>query len=114
MVYRVLAVLGGLLFLRWPRAAWVHVPVALWGTLIVWIGWVCPLTPLELWLRQLGGEAGYEGSFVEHYIVPLIHPDWMTPYLRINIGLFVLAINVLVYAWGWYRHKSRSGLDLEI
>ena len=41
-------VLGGLLVLRWARAAWVHVPCALWGAWVEFAGWICPLTPLEV------------------------------------------------------------------
>ncbi|HVS04348.1 MAG TPA: DUF2784 domain-containing protein, partial [Thermoanaerobaculia bacterium] len=64
-LFVVFVVLGGLLVLRWPRLAWVHLPVAAWGVLIEWVGWICPLTPLENRLRALGGEAGYAGGFVE-------------------------------------------------
>jgi len=45
-------VLGGPLVLRWPGVAWVHVPAALWGILIEFSGWICPLTPLENRLRE--------------------------------------------------------------
>ena len=79
MVYRVLAdvvvlihlgfvlfvVAGGFLVLRWPRMAWVHVPAAVWGVVVEWSGWICPLTPLENWLLVHGGAAGYSGGFVE-------------------------------------------------
>ena len=39
-------VLGGLLVLRWTRLAWIHIPAAIWGVLIEYTGWICPLTPL--------------------------------------------------------------------
>ncbi|MDQ2669395.1 MAG: DUF2784 domain-containing protein, partial [Gemmatimonadota bacterium] len=74
LAFVVFVVLGGLLVLRWPRLALVHLPVAVYGALIEWIGWVCPLTPLENMLRREAGGAGYEGGFVEHYIVPLLYP----------------------------------------
>ena len=63
---------GGALALRWPKVAWVHLPAAAWGALISFAGWICPLTPLEKWLRREGGSAGYEGGFVEHYILPVL------------------------------------------
>ena len=59
-------VLGGFLALRWPRLAWVHLPVALYGAIIEFLGFICPLTPLENSLRQRGGEAGYSGGFIDH------------------------------------------------
>jgi len=52
-------VVGGLLVLKWPRVAWAHVPAAVWGILVEWSGWVCPLTPLEEWLRVKAGGVSY-------------------------------------------------------
>ncbi len=91
-------VFGGLLALRWPRARWIHLPVALYGALIELIGWTCPLTPLENRLRRLAGQAGYDGGFIEHYIVPLIYPVGLTEGVQVALGLAVVAFNVLVYA----------------
>ncbi|HEX2190207.1 MAG TPA: DUF2784 domain-containing protein [Longimicrobiaceae bacterium] len=90
--------LGGLLVLRWPRLAWAHLPAAAWGALISFAGWICPLTPLEKHLRQLGGQAGYEGGFVEHYVVALIYPSGLTRELQVALGVGVIVVNVAVYA----------------
>jgi hypothetical protein len=55
-------VFGGLLVVwRW-RLAWIHLPAAVWGALIEFGGWVCPLTPLETRLRDLGGGETYDTS----------------------------------------------------
>jgi len=59
-------VLGGLLALRWPRLAWLHLPAATWGAGIEFAGGICPLTPLENHWRRLAGEQGYAGGFFEH------------------------------------------------
>ena len=76
-------VFGGVLVLKWKRSALVHIPAALWGVVIEFAGWVCPLTPLENWLREKGGAAGYRGSFVEHYLEPLLYPAALTRELQI-------------------------------
>jgi hypothetical protein len=47
LAFVVFVVAGGLLVLRWPRLAWVHVPAAVWGALVEVTGWICPLTPVE-------------------------------------------------------------------
>ena len=91
-------VLGGLLVLRWPRIAWVHVPVALYGATIEFLGFICPLTPLEIWLRRRGGEAGYEGGFIEHYITAALYPTGLTREIQLALGVGVLALNAVVYA----------------
>ena len=99
--------LGGLLVLRWPRLAWVHAPVALYGVLIEYIGFFCPLTPLEVWLRRQGGEAGYEGGFVEHYITAVIYPAGLMREAQLVLGTLVLAVNGLVYGLLLRRRGAR-------
>ncbi len=88
---------GGFLVLRWRWVAWIHVPAAVWGTLIELAGWYCPLTNIENSLLQKAGEAGYSDGFVAHYIFSLIYPSGLTRGLEIAIGLVVLAVNVGVY-----------------
>jgi len=90
-------VLGGLLVLRWPKLAWLHAPAAIWGVLIEFFGWVCPLTPLENHFRQLGGQAGYSGGFIQHYIVSVLYPDSLTRGTQIILGALVLALNTFIY-----------------
>ena len=93
---------GGLLALRWPRTVWIHLPAAAWGALISFAGWVCPLTPLEKWLRREGGLAGYDGGFVEHYILPVLYPRALTRDVQIILGAIVILLNLLVY-WRVFR-----------
>jgi hypothetical protein len=88
---------GGLLTLRWPSLAWVHLPAALWGAFIELGGWICPLTPLEINLRQSAGEAAYSGEFVEHYVLPLVYPSGLTRDIQIGLGIAVLTLNGLIY-----------------
>jgi Protein of Unknown function (DUF2784) len=90
-------VLGGLLVLRWPRLAYVHLPVAVYGALIELIGWICPLTPLEKRLREAAGLAGYEGGFVEHYILPVLYPAGLTRGVQLVLGVLVIALNLMIY-----------------
>lgn len=91
-------VLGALLVIRWPRLAWVHVPVAIYGAAIEFLGFICPLTPLENSLRQRGGEAGYTGGFIEHYITATIYPAGLTRHIQVVLGGAVLVLNAAVYA----------------
>jgi Protein of Unknown function (DUF2784) len=100
-------VAGGIAVLRWPRLAWLHVPAAVWGALIEFAGWICPLTPLENSLRERGGEAGYGGGFIDHYITGLIYPHGLTRTQQLGIGALVLAINACVYWRVWRRSVRR-------
>jgi hypothetical protein len=100
-------VLGGLLALRRPRAAWVHVPAALWGAWIELAGGICPLTPLENELRRRAGEGGYTGGFVEHYLVPIVYPAGLTRTTQLLLGVLVILVNAAVY--GVVLRQWRAG-----
>jgi hypothetical protein len=90
-------VAGGFLVLRRPALVWAHVPAAVWGALIEYVGWVCPLTPLENMLRRRGGAAGYTGGFIEHYVLPVLYPMGLTRHVQMVLGTLVVAVNVVVY-----------------
>ena len=121
MIYRALAdlvlvvhlafvlfvVLGGLLVVRWPWLAWLHLPAAIWGVLIEYTGWICPLTPLENSLRVKGGEAGYAGGFIQHYIQPVLYPAGLTRSTQVVLGSMALLVNLAAYAIVLSRLKHR-------
>jgi len=89
---------GGLLVLRWPRLAYIHLPAALWGMFIELAGWICPLTPLEKRLRESAGMGSYEGGFVEHYVLPVLYPAGLTRNIQLILGALVVGINLAIYA----------------
>lgn len=90
-------VIGGFLVLRWPWLIWVHLPSAIWGALIEFAGFYCPLTTWENVLLRKAGRAGYANSFIEHYLFAVIYPDGLTRSMQITLGLIVIAVNVFVY-----------------
>jgi hypothetical protein len=90
--------LGGFLVFRWPKVAWAHLPAVAWGGLIEITGRVCPLTPLENQLRMAGGGTGYEGGFVERYVVPIIYPPGLTRGMQLALGISIFALNVAIYS----------------
>jgi hypothetical protein len=105
VLFVIFVVAGGLLVLRWPRLAWVHIPAAIWGALIEFAGWICPLTPLEQSLRKAAGQAGYEGGFIENYMLPVLYPQGLTRGIQIGLGALVLTLNLLIY--GYLLRKRR-------
>jgi hypothetical protein len=111
MAFVAFVVAGGVLALRWPRVAWVHLPAALWGALIALGGYICPLTPLENWLRVRGGGTAYDTGFLEHYLLPVLYPVAMTRGLQIATGLFVVLLNALVYWRAFRRIRARWHRD---
>lgn len=91
-------VLGGVLAIRWRQLVWLHVPAAIWGALIELTGWVCPLTPLEIWLRARAGEAGYSGGFIQHYLLSALYPSGLTRGAQLALGTGVIVLNAAAYA----------------
>jgi len=118
MTYRVLAdgifllhlgfilfvVFGALLLTRFPRLRYAHLAALAWAIFIESSGGICPLTPLENHYRQLAGEAGYAGGFVEHYLLPVVYPADLTRPLQWALAAFIFALNAWLY-WRWYRRR---------
>jgi hypothetical protein len=105
-LFVVFVVLGGLLVLRWPKAAYLHIPAAVYGAAIEFFGWTCPLTPLENRLRRLAGEGGYSGGFIEHYLLPILYPSALTRDIQLLLGALVIGVNLAIYG---YVLRSRRG-----
>jgi nitrate reductase gamma subunit len=108
LAFVLFVVLGGLLALRWPWVSLLHIPAAVWGVLIEYSGWICPLTPLENSLRRSGGEAGYSGGFIEHYIQPLLYPAGLTRGTQIVLGSLAVLVNLAAYSAVIARRKRVS------
>ena len=99
---------GALLVLRWPRLLWFHVAAVLWGVLVEFTGVVCPLTPVEVRLRQLGGEVGYQGDFIGHYLTTMLYPAGLTRALQIGLGFVALVPNAVAYGYLLLRKKRMA------
>jgi hypothetical protein len=108
LAFVVFVVLGGFLVLRWRWVALVHVPAAIWGILIEYAGWTCPLTPLENFLRHRGGQPVYGGSFIEHYILPVLYPGALTRTTQIVLGSLALLVNLIAYGLVIARRKRAA------
>ena len=123
MIYRVLAdlvlvihscvvlfvVLGSLLLLRWPSVIRLHLPAVVWGIVVQFFFYPCPLTLLENWFRQLGGQAVYTGGFVSHYISTVLYAHVSRPF-QAFLGLLLIALNVFAYSFVLIRRHQRTGL----
>ena len=105
LCFVVFAVFGGLLVLRRRFVLWLHLPALVWGVLVECFRMPCPLTALENWLRQLGGEAGYEGGFIEHYVSAILY--WqLTVGMQILLGVVLIALNILIYYFVFRRIRD--------
>jgi Protein of Unknown function (DUF2784) len=109
VAFVVFAVLGGLLAARWRRLVWIHLPAVIWAALVEVLGWVCPLTPLENWLRRKGGQAGYPSDFIAHYVLPILYPEGLNREVQIALGAFVILINLTIYIWILRTKRANRG-----
>ncbi len=108
LLFIVFVVAGGLLAWRCSWLTLLHLPAAAWGAFIEFSGDTCPLTPLENRLRILAGIEGYESGFIEHYLSPIIYPEGLTHEIQLGLGLFVIAVNLLLYAILLFRYAGRQ------
>lgn len=99
LLYIIFVVVGGLIAFRARWILWLHVPAVAWAIYVQFVGRLCPLTTWEVGLRQRAGEAGFEGGFIEHYLVPLIYPANMPAALPLLLGTAVIVINATLYGW---------------
>ncbi len=99
--------LGGLLVL-WKRGILLlQLPTAAWAIFVELTGRGCPLTAWEQQLRLRAGEAGYSEGFVEHYLLPLLYPDWLTLPVQFVLAAVVVLCNLAIYAWVIWRWRQR-------
>jgi len=100
-------IFGGLFVIRKKNWAWLHIPAALWGAIVEFTGWICPLTPLENWLRLQGGGPSYASDFIERHVVSLIYPSFLTRSQQIVLGLAVIIINGVIYGWIIWKQRKQ-------
>ena len=87
---------------RWVRGfRWRATHLALMGVIALqaWLGALCPLTVWEQALRRRAGEAGYDASFVEHWLSRLIFfeaPWWIFVAVYSGFAGFVLLLWLFV------------------
>ncbi|HAG18999.1 DUF2784 domain-containing protein [Stutzerimonas stutzeri] len=104
----ILFVLFGGLLVAWRRGfLLLHLPAVAWGIYIELSGGACPLTYWENLLRRLAGNEGYEAGFIEHYLLPLICPDWLSTPVQYVLAAVVVLTNLLVYGWLLWRLRHR-------
>ena len=98
---------GGLLALRHRWWALLHIPAVGWAAFTEFTATVCPLTPWENFLRAAAGDAGYAGGFIEHYAIPLIYPQGLSPQVQFVLGVVVVALNAAIYTLvGWKSNEA--------
>lgn len=103
-LFVVYALLGAMLVLRWPWTLAIHLPCVCWAAWIEFSGGICPLTPLENFYLRMAGESGYQGGFIEHYLLPVLYPEGLTRADQLMLGAIFLTVNLVLYALVWRKY----------
>lgn len=110
----VVVVAGNLFRWQWVNLLWFRLAHLATIAVVVaeaWLGVVCPLTTLEMWLRSKANAVTYDGGFIAHWLQALLFweaPSWVFTAAYTTFALAVVA------AW-WYfpprRRWHRSAAD---
>lgn len=109
LTFALFSVAGALLVIGWRKILYLHLPAAVWAAWIELSGRICPLTPLENWLRIKGGDAGYSGDFVGHYLLSILYPSGLTREVQFVLGGVVVGVNIIIYGYILFLRKGRGG-----
>jgi hypothetical protein len=107
VAYILFVLFGAVLVRGRPAVLWAHLVAVAWGVYVAAMARVCPLTPLEVALRERAGQAGYHGGFIEHYVLPALYPGGLTRGILAAEAGFVVAVNVALYAWVWRARRRQ-------
>ncbi|CAB1061528.1 putative membrane protein [Olavius sp. associated proteobacterium Delta 1] len=108
LAFVIFAVLGAVLAIWWRWTIWLHLPAFLWAVWIEYTGGICPLTPLENWLRIKGGQGAYAGDFVATYLLPVLYPAGLTRNVQFILAMMVIVINVVIYGSIIYKRSWKK------
>jgi len=101
-------VIGGFLAWKWPKLIWVHLGIVVWNLTIVILDFDCPFTGAEKYFRREGGEAVYEGGYINHYLDGTIWPEGQTPTAE-KVGFALVIIAYIGYFVARRRRRQRVG-----
>jgi hypothetical protein len=96
---------GALMALRWPRLLRPHAAVALTILAVNLAGAPCPLTSLELHLREQAGAPAYPGGFLGHYLFAPRGLDAHSP--AVQAGMYTVALGLNAAGYGLLLTRAR-------
>ena len=102
----IFVVFGALLFFVATKIFYVHIPALIWGIYIELTHSVCPLTYLENWFLHKANLTTYSEGFIQNYLVPIVYPMNLTKDLQIYLGITLIVINIVFYAFIFNKLKK--------
>ena len=99
-------IFGALLFFITTKIIFIHIPAFIWGSYIELTNSICPLTYLENWFLHKANLTTYSEGFIQNYLVPIVYPVSLTKDLQIYLGLVLIVINIVFYAFIFNKLKK--------
>ena len=99
-------VFGALLFFVATKIIFIHFPALIWGAYIELTNSICPLTYLENWFLHKANLTTYSEGFIQNYLVPIVYPVSLTKDLQIYLGIALIVINIVFYAFIFNKLKK--------
>jgi len=99
-------VFGALLFFVATKIIFIHFPALIWGSYIELTNSICPLTYLENWFLHKANLTTYSEGFIQNYLVPIVYPVSLTKDLQIYLGIALIVINIVFYAFIFNKLKK--------
>jgi hypothetical protein len=88
---------GVLLGRRYRTIRIFHIAGLLFAVLLQIFGWYCPLTYIEIWLREKHDPSiTYKGSFIIHYVEKLVYID-LTREMIVVLTLMLVSVSAYLY-----------------
>lgn len=93
----VFLIFGSLIGKKYQAVKIIHIAGLAFSVIIQIFGWYCPLTHLEIWLRQRHDPLlTYSGSFIVYYMEKLIYIE-LTPWIIFVLSLILISISTYIY-----------------
>ena len=105
-IFILFVIFGALLLFASTKIIFVHVPAIIWGSYIELTNSICPLTYLENWLLQKANLTTYSDSFIQNYLVPIVYPVNLTKEIQLYLGIALIVINIVIYAFIFNKLKK--------
>ena len=107
-VFIIFVVFGALLFFVSTKIVFIHIPALIWGSYIELTNSICPLTYLENWFLHKANLTAYSEGFIQNYLVPIVYQVSLTKDLQIYLGIALIVINIVIYAFIFNKLKKNS------
>ena len=105
-IFILFVVFGALLFFASSKIIFIHIPAFIWGSYITLTNSICPLTYLENWFLNKANLKTYSEGFIQNYLVSIVYPINLTKDLQIYLGISLILINMVIYAFIYYKMKK--------